>query len=149
MSTQQRVAIDPDVGIPDLVRSLTDDSRRLLGDEVRLAKLEMRESVGQAGRGAMWLGLAFGISIVMLVAFTIFLTALIGRLANRHYWVGALVTAAVELGLAVWLFKKGAGSFAGARVTLPATRESLKDTAHWVSHTRDGVSSLPATTTTR
>src|SRR5688500_8570105 len=77
-----RVPIDPDKGVPDLVRQLTDDSKRLLGDEVRLAKLETAESLHHAGRGALWLGLAFGVGVVMLVAFTLFFATLFGRIAN-------------------------------------------------------------------
>src|SRR2546423_9989699 len=46
----QRVSIDPDKGINDLVGQLGDDSKRLLADEVRLAKLETAESVSRAGR---------------------------------------------------------------------------------------------------
>jgi len=132
-----RVPIDPDVGIPDLVRSLTDDSKRLMQDEVRLAKLELGDSVKRAGKGGLWLGLALGVGFVTMVAFTVFLAALIGRVVNRHYWLGALVTAVVELGLAVWCFKKGASAFAQTSFTMETTRESLKDTAHWAAHARD------------
>ena len=135
MSTQQ-VPVDPNVGIPDLVRNLTDDSKRLVGDEVRLAKLEMRESMAKAGKGALWMGLAFGIGIVTLVAFTIFLSTLIGRLVNHHYWVGALITGALELAAAVWLFKKGIDALKTPSYTLEETRESLKDTARWAAHVR-------------
>ena len=37
------VQVDPDAGIPDLIHRLTDDSKRLMSDEVRLAKLEVKE----------------------------------------------------------------------------------------------------------
>ena len=53
MASRSLPPIDPDVGIPDLVRRLTDDSRRLVGDEVRLAKLELQESVHTGTRGAL------------------------------------------------------------------------------------------------
>ena len=38
----------------------------------------------------------FGIGVVMLVALTIFLATLIGRIAAGHMWVGALVTGVGE-----------------------------------------------------
>ena len=88
----ERIPTDPDAGIPDLFRQLGDDSKRLVADEVRLAKLEMKESVQRAGRGAVQLAVAFGIGVVMLVAVTLSLATLIGRLAAGHMWVGALVT---------------------------------------------------------
>lgn len=130
----QRVHVDPDIGIPDLVKSLSADSKRLLDNEVRLAKLEMRDSAKKAGKGAMWMGLAFGIGVVTMVAFTVFLAALIGRVANGNYWLGAIVTGLLELGIAVFLFKKGVDAFATPSYTLEVTRESLKDTASWASN---------------
>lgn len=128
--------IDPDAGIPDLIRRLTDDSKRLVSDEVRLAKLEMTENLHAGARGALWLSLAFGVGVVGLVAFTIFLATLIGRLANGHMWVGALVVGIVELVAAVVLVKKGIGAFGTPSYTLEETRESLKDTTAWVTHPR-------------
>ena len=121
-----RVPIDPDKGVPDLVRQLTDDSKRLLGDEVRLAKLETAESLHHAGRGALWLGLAFGVGVVMLVAFTLFFATLFGRIANGHYWVGAVLTAAIEIAAGLWLVQRGLTDLKSAPVTFPDTRSTLK-----------------------
>lgn len=128
--------IDPDAGIPDLIRRLTDDSKRLVSDEVRLAKLEMTENLHAGARGALWLSLAFGVGVVGLVAFTIFLATLIGRLASGHMWVGAIVVGILELIAAGVLVKKGIGAFGRPSYTLEETRESLKDTTAWVTHPR-------------
>ena len=131
-----RMPVDPDVGIPDLVHRLTDDSKRLVNDEVRLAKLEMREAMHSAGRGAMWLGVGFGISVVALVAFTLLLVTLIGRIAGGHMWVGALVTGILELGVALLLFTRGRRAFAEPAYTLPETRQALTETVSWTSSVR-------------
>lgn len=120
-----RVPVDPDKGINDLVAQLAGDSKRLLADEVRLAKLETSESIARAGRGALWLGLSFGIAVVMLVAATLFLATLIGRLVNGHHWVGALVTGAVELGVGLWLVRRGLRDFGRAPYSMPETRAAL------------------------
>lgn len=122
----QRIPIDPDKGLPDLVRQLTQDSKRLMSDEVRLAKLETGESIRAAARGAMWLGLAFGIGIVALVAFTLFFATLFGRIANGHYWVGALLVAALEIAGGLWLLKRGFADLGSAPYSLPDTRAGLK-----------------------
>ena len=129
--------VDPDAGIPDLIHRLTDDSKRLLNDEVRLGKLELREALHQAGRGAMWLGVGFGIGVVALVAFTLFLVTLIGRIAAGHMWVGALVTGVLEIGVALVLFKRAKRSFAEPSYTLSETRHALTDTVSWASTIRD------------
>lgn len=86
----QRIPMDPDVGIPDLVRRLGDDSKRLVVDEVQLAKLEVRDAVTRAGHGVLWVGIAFGVGVIAMVAFTLFLATLIGRLAAGHMWVGEI-----------------------------------------------------------
>jgi len=121
----QRMFVDPDAGIPDLVRRLGDDSKRLLSDEVRLAKLETKESLERGGHGALWLAVAFGVSVVAMVAFTICLATLIGRLAAGHMWVGALVTGVLEIGVGVVFMKKGIRAFGEPSYSLAETRASL------------------------
>lgn len=132
MAIAHRMPAETDVGIPDLIRNLADDSKRLMSDEMRLAKLEMSENVKRAGHGGMWLGLAFGVGFVALVAFTVLLSAVIGRLAGRHYWVGALVTGVLELAIALVLFRKGAGAVSEPSYTLEETRREAGKTARWV-----------------
>src|SRR5687768_978652 len=130
------VYVDPEVGLPDLVKSLTGDSKRLVKDEVRLAKLEAKESVKTAGRGVLWLGVAFGVGVVMLIALTIALATGIGQVANGNMWVGALVAGAIEIGLGVWLIKRGVTSFGEPSYTLEETRAELKETVEWVGEVR-------------
>ena len=131
------VHVDPEIGLPDLVKSLTDDSKRLVKDEVRLAKLEAKEAVKSAGKGVLWLGLAFGVGIVMLIALTIALASGIGEVANGNMWVGALLTGAIEIGLGIWLIKKGVTSFAEPSYTLEETRAELKETVEWAGEARN------------
>lgn len=134
--TARPIVTDPDTGIPDLIRRLSEDSRRLVTDEVRLAKLETTDSLHRATRGVLWMVLAFGAGVVMLIALTILLATLLGRLDNGHMWFGALATGIVELGLGAWLVKKGITSYGTPSYTLAETRESLKDTAHWSAPAR-------------
>jgi hypothetical protein len=132
----ERIPTDPDAGIPDLIRQLGDDSKRLVADEVRLAKLEMKESVQRAGRGAVQLAVAFGVGIVMLVALTLFLVTLIGRVAAGHMWVGALVTGLLELAAAAVLLRRGMGVLKQPSYSFEETRAALKDTALWARSPR-------------
>ena len=118
---------DPDTGIPDLIRRLSDDSKRLVSDEVRLARIEATDSVKRATRGVLWLSLAFGVAVVMFVALTIFLATLIGRAVNGHMWVGALVTGVLELGLGGYLIKRGLSAFTEPSWSLEASRLALAE----------------------
>lgn len=134
--TARPIIADADVGIPDLIKRLTTDSKRLVTDEVQLAKLEARDSLHRATRGVLWMALAFGASVVMLVAVTILLTTLLGRLVNGHMWFGAIVTGVIELALGAWLLKRGLSAYAEPSYTLEQTRASLADTAHWTTTVR-------------
>ena len=134
--SQQTVMADLDTGIIDLIRRLSDDSKRLVTDEVRLAKIEAKDSLSRATRGVLWLALAFGVSVVMLVAITIFLVTLIGRTVNGHMWVGALVIGVLELGLGGYLIKRGLAAITEPSYSLEASRLALADTANWASSPR-------------
>jgi hypothetical protein len=135
VATREVVQIDPDVGIPDLIRRLADDSKRLAKDEVRLAKLEMGTSIHEGARGAIWLGLAFGAGVVTLVALTIALIALIGR-ALGHYWAGALIVAVVELVAAFLLLRFGLSRFRRPSYTFEESRDTLRETVDWARTAR-------------
>jgi uncharacterized membrane protein YqjE len=126
MQTHSR--IEPDSRITDLVGQLKDDSKRLLTDEVKLAKLEVSESAEHAGRGAMWVGIAFGVGVIGLVALTIFLTTVIGRAVGGHMYVGALVAGALEVIVGLLLFRRGVRKLREPPYTMKKTRRELKET---------------------
>lgn len=128
--------IEPDATVTELIGRLTDDSKRLVSDEVRLAKLEIGASMHTATRGVVRLGLAFGIAVVAIVAFTVLLTVLIGRVWIGHTWAGALITAAIELALGAWLVMRGTRVLGGADYGLGESREELAETAAWVARER-------------
>jgi hypothetical protein len=117
--------VDPDAGIPDLIHKLGDDSKRLVTDELRLAKLEITESVYAAGRGAMWLGVAFGAGVVASVAATLLLATLIGRVIAGHMWIGAIVTGALELPIAAYVVRRGLGALKEPSYSLEQTRKAV------------------------
>jgi uncharacterized membrane protein YqjE len=121
----QRMAVDPNTGIPDLISRLGEDSKRLMRDEVQLAKLELRDSMKRSTRGAMWMGVSFGVGVVALVALTLLVATLIGRLAAGHMWVGALFTGVVELVVAVVLIRRGVGTLGEPSYSLEQTRKSI------------------------
>lgn len=114
--------------IPDLIRQLTEDSKRLAIDEVRLAKLELAERVRMGSRGAIELAVAFGAGVVALTALTICSITLIGAAAGNRLWTGALVTGIVELVVGYLLVRRGSSRLATRSYSLPETRQSLKRT---------------------
>jgi len=124
--------VDSDTAIPDLIRRLADDSKRLAGDEVRLAKLELNENVRNGLGGLVRLALAAGFAIVAVVALTVVLVALISRMLGNHYWAGALIVGLVEALLGVLFLRHGTSAMKSRSYSLQNARESLKDTVSWV-----------------
>lgn len=115
----------------DLVRQLGNDAKRLVGDEVRLAKVEVRESVRSATQAGMWLGLAAGVGVVCLVALTILLTTVIGDVTGERYWLGAMLTGLAEL-LGAWmLVRHGLRKVKEPSFTFEETRTELARTTSW------------------
>lgn len=131
MAIQPTTPIDPDTGIPDLVRRLGDDSKRLAGDEVRLAKLELHESVRTSVDGSIRLALALAFGIIAAVALTVLLIVAVSAVLGRHYWAGTLIVGAVELVAGVLMLRRGVSAVKSPTYPLQASRESLKDTAQW------------------
>ena len=136
MASRPAVPIDPDAGIPDLIRRLVDDSRRLAQDEVRLAKIELRENVHSATRGGIWLGIAFGAGIVAVVGLTVLLASLLGGLLG-NLWAGTLVTAVLWLGSAFLLVTRGLKQIKEQEFTLPETRREAKETVNLLKTARE------------
>lgn len=122
-----RMHVDPDIGIPDLIHRLSDDSKRLMKDEIRLGKLELADDATRAGHAAMWLAMAFGVGVVAMVSLTLMLVTLIGRVAAGHMWVGALITGAVEVMVAMVLIKRGKATFGEPSYSMEQTRMGMVD----------------------
>jgi uncharacterized membrane protein YqjE len=116
------VPTDPNAGIPDLVKSLASDSKRLLRDEADLAKIELHESVHQGGRAAMWLVVSFGVAVIAIVAFTLFVATLIGRVVDGHMWLGAIVAAVIDLAIGRILLTRSKAAFAEPAAAVSETR---------------------------
>ena len=80
----ERMPVDPNAGIPELIARLGDDSKRLVNNEIRLAKLEMHDHIKKSSKDFMWLAIAFGLGVVAMMAFTMFVITLLGRVLNGH-----------------------------------------------------------------
>lgn len=131
MATNSYARVDPETGIPDLIRRLGDDSKRLAGDEVRLAKLELHESVRTGAAGSIRLALALAFGIVAAVALTVLLVAAVAAVMNHNYWAGSLIVGMLDLVVGFVLVKRGVSAVKSPHYSLQASRESLKDTALW------------------
>lgn len=127
------VRIEPEPTIAGLVGRLTDDSKRLVTNEVRLARLELGEGMHNAVRGTIRLALGLGVAVLALVALTVLLAVVIGGVLLDTAWAGALITGALELivgGLLLW---SGTRTMKRADYTLGESRAELRTTVDRLS----------------
>jgi uncharacterized membrane protein YqjE len=121
----RNVHIEPNATLGDLLSRLGDDGKRLLQDEVHLAKLEVGESVHSAARGMIWLGIGLAFAFVMLTALTVGLSAILGQIFGDSLWLGTLATAVLWLVTGGILLKMGVDRLTSPPYTLPQTRREL------------------------
>jgi Putative Actinobacterial Holin-X, holin superfamily III len=114
-------------GVPtaDLVKQLSEQSARLVREEMRLAQLELRAKGGRAAKGAKMFGGAAGAALYgagALVACVIALLAL-----AMPTWVAALIVSAVLFAVAAILAQRGKKEVALATPPKPEqTAESVR-----------------------
>ena len=101
---------------------------------MRLAKLELHESVRTSVDGSIRLALALAFGIIAAVALTLLLIVAVSAALGRHYWAGTLIVGALELVAGVLMLRRGASAVKSPTYPLQASRESLKDTAEWARH---------------
>ena len=97
-----------------MVGQLATDSKRLVSDEVRLARLEIEDGARAASRGLAGVAAALGIAVIAASAATVLVAMLLGDLTGR-LWLGALIVGAVELLVGAGIFKHGRATLAGRR----------------------------------
>jgi len=121
---QAEWAVTASTTIPDLVRRLGDDSKHLLNNELRLAKLEMHEAAHEAGAAATSFAVAFGAGVIAVVALTLFIATLIGRIVNGHMWLGAGIAGVIDVAAGAVLLRKGLAEFSEPGRALDELRAS-------------------------
>ncbi len=119
----------------DLVRRLSDDSKRLAGNEIRLAKLEMTDKLHVTSRGAALFGVAFGAGAVALSALTIGVAAAL-TLAVGKVWISALITGVVEMLVGYLVVRGGTRTFASLSRAVPEAGHEILGSARQIASGR-------------
>jgi integral membrane sensor domain MASE1 len=117
--------------IAGLVRSLLEDTRELIREEIALARSEIREEM----TAVQTVGVAFGTAAVAaLIGVTILCVALGGAVAdmlNWPPWSGNAIVAVLLLAGAFFAMRYGRARL-GAIRALPQTTETLKENIAWI-----------------
>jgi uncharacterized membrane protein YqjE len=120
--------MEPDQSLPDLIGRLSSDFGELVTTQVELAKVEIKEEVAKAGKGAGMLG---GGAVAGLLALTLLSFAAAWGLAEvmAEGWA-FLIVGAIWAVTAAALFMSGRNRLTTVE-PVPETRESIKEDITW------------------
>ena len=128
-----------DPSLSDLLRTLVDDTRRLVRDEIALAKTEVGEKAHIALRQSILIGAGGVLAVVgtvallaaITLAFAHALTPLFGR--EAALWIAPLLMGLVSCGVGALLVRHGVNRMKGDQLVPRKTIESLRDTSQAVA----------------
>lgn len=127
-----RATAQDDRSIPDLLRELRDESSALVRQEVRLAKVEARQEVREAG-AAVGSAVAGGaVAYVGLIALVIGLGWGLGELLGGAEWLGITIAGAVVALVGYLLLKRGRDKIQALTPPLDTTTQTLKEDKQWL-----------------
>jgi uncharacterized membrane protein YqjE len=138
MTTQHPAAIgdpsDPDGlrdrSLPELLKRLSEETSRLVHQELELAKAELTEKGRQAGAGAGLFGAAGAIGLLAAAALTA--CFILGLDAVMPAWLAALLVAVVYGAIAAVLALRGRDRVKQATPLVPEqTIETVKEDVQW------------------
>ena len=121
--TEPRGAGDPR-SLGEIVSDITTDLSTLVKQEMDLAKVELKQEVSQAGKGAGMLGGAGVAGLMVLVFASLALTFLLDNWLPIE--LAALITTLLWAVVAAVLATSGRKALKESNPQLPKTRESLK-----------------------
>jgi len=135
--------MDDTTSISGMIRSVLDDARELIREEIAVARAEIREEMS----AAQTVGMAFGAGAIAGVTGLVLLCAAIGGaiadLFNWPTWAGLGLVALLLGGLAFFAVRYGKGQLGHVRA-LPKTAATLRENMAWIQD-----KSRPSTSKTR
>lgn len=117
--------------IPALIRSVMDDARELVREELALARAEIRDEVSAVQTVGITFAAAALLAVIGVVLLCIAIGGAIAALFSVSAWVGYGIVALLLLGGAYLFVSRGRTRLANIR-TLPKTRESLQENIEWI-----------------
>ena len=128
-----------DQPLPELMKTLADQTTSLVRQEIDLAKAEFSEKGKKAGQGAGMFGGAGVIGFLALAALTA--AAILGLATALPDWLAALIVGLVYAGVAGVLALQGRNKVQEAGPPVPEqTVETVKEDVEWAKTRKQSVS---------
>jgi len=119
--------------IPQLIKSLFEDTRELIREELALARAEIREELSRLQTVAVAFGAAAVAGAIGVVVLCIAVASAIAYFLAWPAWAGYAITALVLLAAAFGLMKYGQQQLGDVRA-LPKTTETVKENLTWMQN---------------
>jgi VIT1/CCC1 family predicted Fe2+/Mn2+ transporter len=126
-----------DAETSDLISAFFDQAKRLVREEVKLAKSEIREEAAQAGKGAGMLGGGAWLLHVGGLAFGAFLMGLLA--IWLPFWASALIVSVLFLGVGALVANAGRTAIKKVSLKPEQTTQTLKEDKAWINETMHAV----------
>jgi hypothetical protein len=118
--------------IAGVIRSLLDDTRELIREELALARAEIREELATA----QMVGMSFAVAAIAALIGTVLLSVAIGGAVAYFLgwpaWSGYLIVGLLALGGAFGLVMHARRHLATLKTPLPKTTETMKENMAWI-----------------
>jgi uncharacterized membrane protein YqjE len=134
MSTPYDAGSTPPAGddrsVGAIVGDITKDMSNLIRQEMQLAKTELKQELGKAGKGAGMLGGAGITGYLSLLFLSLFVMFVLADWFDDYKWAALVVTVIWAIVAAI-LAMTGKKEIQRANPQLPETQQSLKEDVQW------------------
>jgi uncharacterized membrane protein YqjE len=121
-------------GMGTLLHQLVEESTTLVHDEIRLAKIEVKDMARGIGVGTGLVATGAVLALLGTLALLTGIVLLVGDqwLPADRYWVAALLVLAITGGLAAWFAKRGMSLLSPSELAPTDTVTTLKEDKEWL-----------------
>ncbi len=119
--------------VGDLLRELAEGSAQLARQEVRLARLEITDTLRGIGVGSAQIAAGGVLALLGVIALLTGVILLAGdQWLRDQYWLAALIVTAILGGVAAWMARRGAALLSPEQLAPDQTVATLKEDKEWL-----------------
>ena len=120
-----------DSSLGELLKRLSNDTGDLIGQEIALAKAELKESAANVGKGVTKFAVAWMFGMTGFLAITAFLIIGIGGAIGGRYATSALIVGVVEMIIAAIAANGARKAMRPSEIKPTETIQSIREDTNW------------------
>jgi uncharacterized membrane protein YqjE len=120
-----------DSSLGELLKRLSNDTGDLIGQEIALAKAELKESAANVGKGVTKFAVAWMFGMTGFLALTACLIVAIGGAMGGRYAISALIVGVVEMIIAAIAANGARKSMRPSEIKPAETIQAIREDTNW------------------